>query len=97
MVILSIGGNGSMICMITLLGNYFGARAYGSVFGLASALQSTLSALAPVGAGALYDHTASYTGSFVIVAGMCFLGAVLLLVARPPRRPQPSRLATAIG
>ncbi|MEI9964021.1 MAG: MFS transporter [Caulobacteraceae bacterium] len=85
--LLGAGGSASMICMITLLANYYGAKAYAGVFGLASGVQSTLGALAPVVAGYVYDRIHSYTPVFAVVAAMCLLGGLaMLLLARPPRR-----------
>lgn len=85
---LGVAGAGSMVSMITLLGNYYGAKAYAGVFGVASGIQSTLGALAPIAAGYVYDVIHSYAPVFDATAVLCLLGAALLiLVVRPPRRP----------
>lgn len=86
--LLGISGSGSMVCLITLLGNYYGAKAYAGVFGIASGIQSTLGALAPIAAGYVYDAFHTYAPVFDVTAALCFLGAMLLMfVVRPPRRP----------
>ncbi|MBO9601252.1 MAG: MFS transporter [Novosphingobium sp.] len=85
--LLGIGGSSSMVCMVTLLGNWFGARAYASVYGLASAVQSTLGAAAPVLAGAYYDRFGTFTPVLYGVGIGCAAGAVLLLALRPPVHP----------
>lgn len=82
---LGIGGSSSMVCMVTLLGNWFGARAYAAVFGLASAVQSTLGAAAPIIAGYWYDQSGSFAPVFYVTAAGCAAGAVVLLLLRPPR------------
>lgn len=84
--LLGAGGSASMICMITLLANYYGAKAYAGVFGLASGVQSTLGALAPVVAGYVYDRIHTYTPVFAVVAAMCLAGAMAMFaIAKPPR------------
>jgi MFS family permease len=91
---LGVAGSGSMVCLVTLLGNYFGARAYAAVFGTASAIQSTLSAVAPIVAGAWYDRHGSYGPVFLGVAVLCAVGAVMLALISPPRR-RPAAAAVA--
>jgi len=85
---LGIGGSSCMVCMVTMLGNWFGPAAYASVFGLASAVQSTLGALAPVIAGYWYDHTGSFAAVFHVNAIACAAGALILFFLRPPARPR---------
>ncbi len=86
LALLGAGGSASMICMITLLANYYGAKAYAGVFGLASGVQSTLGALAPVVAGYVYDQIHTYTPVFAVVSAMCLAGALaMFVIAKPPR------------
>jgi MFS family permease len=84
--VLGVAGSGAMVCLVTLLGNYYGPRAYAAVFGAASAIQSTLGALAPVAAGYWYDRHGTYGPVFVATAVLCAAGAVTLAVISPPRR-----------
>jgi MFS family permease len=93
---LGIGGSSCMVCMVTLLGNWFGAQAYASVFGLASAVQSTLGAVAPVLAGWWFDRTGSFVGVFVGVAIACAAGGLVILLLRPPFRPRSPRDGIAV-
>ncbi len=98
--LLGVAGNGCMVCMVTLLANYYGARAYAAVCAVTSAIQSTLGAVAPVVAGYWYDLHGSYGPVFVVVAAWCAAASVLLAAISPPairpgpahaaRRPQPS-------
>jgi MFS family permease len=81
---LGVAGSGAMVCMVTLLGNYYGPRAYAAVFGAASAIQSTLSAVAPIVAGAWYDRHGSYAPVFMGVAVLCAIGALMLALISPP-------------
>lgn len=82
--ILGVAGNGCMVCMVTLLGNYFGPRAYAAVFGVTSAIQSTLGAAAPIAAGYWYDHHGSYGPIFAGIAAWCAAAAVVLALVSPP-------------
>lgn len=82
--ILGVAGSGCMVCMVTLLGNYYGSRAYAAVFGTASAIQSTLGAVAPVAAGYWYDLHGSYGPIFAIVAAWCAGASIVLAFLSPP-------------
>lgn len=83
---LGTAGSGALVCLVTLLANYYGARAYPAVFAAASAIQSTLGAIAPVVAGYWYDRHGSYGPVFIAVAVLCAAGAVTLALIPPPRR-----------
>jgi MFS family permease len=79
-------GFGAMIvCLMAVLSNYYGLRAYASIVGLAIAIQTTVSAMAPYLAGLLYDRIHTYTPAFYCVAAICLASAVILLLIRPPR------------
>jgi len=90
-------GFGAMIvCLMAVLSNYYGLKAYASIVGLAIAIQTTGSATAPTLAGLLYDRIHTYTPAFYCVAAICIAGAVTLLLIRPPRLPAQT-LAAAPG
>jgi len=80
------GFGGMMVCLMAVLSNYYGLKAYASIVGLAIAIQTTVSSIAPYVAGLLYDRTGTYTVAFYFVAAVCFAGAAILLLIRPPRR-----------
>ena len=82
---LGIGFGGGLVCLMAVLSNYFGTRVFASVAGLAVAINTTLSAIAPKVAGRLYDHGVGYGGTFYFLAGWCFMGAVVLFLLRPPQ------------
>jgi MFS family permease len=84
--LLGVGGSSSMVCQVTLLGNWFGARAYAAVFGLASAVQSTLGAAAPVLAGLYFDRFGTFAPVLYGVGIACAAGALLMSTLRPPSR-----------
>jgi MFS family permease len=98
-VCLGIGFGGGLVCLMTVLSNYFGTRAFASLSGLAVAINTTLSAITPYVAGWLYDSGRGYGSSFHFLAGWCVLGGVVLLVLRPPRlrgRPRFAPQADAV-
>jgi predicted MFS family arabinose efflux permease len=86
---LGFGYGGGIACMMTVLGNYFGAKAFASVAGVAVAVTTTVGAMAPMIAGALYHGLGSYERIFQALAVWCFVGTVVMLgVRRPLRSPQ---------
>lgn len=87
---IGVGYGGGYVCLMTVLGNYFGMRAYATLSGIAFALNTSISALVPKIAGRLYDAGYGYGGAFYSLAGMCFLGACLLVLIR---RPEPLEAA----
>ena len=82
---LGIGFGGGLVCLMAVLSNYYGTRAFASLAGLAVAINTTLSAIAPKVAGRLYDHGVGYGGTFYFLAAWCFVGAVVLYLLRMPQ------------
>jgi MFS family permease len=87
-VCIGLGFGGGLVCMMTVLSNYFGSKAYASVIGVTLAVQTTAGALGSFVAGDLYERLGSYTSAFIGMAVLCFAGTLLLLVIRPPMRSQ---------
>jgi MFS family permease len=81
---LGIGFGGGIVCMMAVLSNYYGTRAFASLAGLAVAINTTLSAIAPKVAGRLYDQGVGYGGTFYFLAAWCLVGAGVLWFLRPP-------------
>ncbi len=95
-VCIGFGFGGGLVCMMTVMSNYFGSKAYASVIGITLAVQTTVGALASYIAGDLYERQGSYTNAFVGTAILCFAGALMLLIIRPPKRPQPQPVAVSV-
>jgi sugar phosphate permease len=87
-VCIGTGFGGGLVCMMTVMSNYFGSKAYASVIGVTLAVQTTAGALGSLVAGDFYERLGSYTYAFLGVAVLCFAGTLLLFVIRPPMRPQ---------
>jgi MFS family permease len=81
---LGIGFGGGVVCLMAVLGNYFGLKAFALLSGIAIAINTTLSALAPFIAGFLFDHGYGYAGTCYFLAGWCFVGALVLFLIRKP-------------
>lgn len=86
---LGIGFGGGVVCLMTVIGNYFGLKAFALLSGIAIAINTTLSALAPYIAGFLFDHGYGYAGTCFFLAAWCFVGALVLFVIRRPVNPHP--------
>lgn len=86
---LGIGFGGGLVCMMAVLSNYYGTRAFASLAGLAVAVNTTLSAIAPKVAGRLYDHGVGYAGTFYFLAAWCFVGAIVMFLLRAPQPGAP--------
>ncbi len=85
-ILLGFGWGSYLVSIMTLMINYFGPKPYPAIVGIMLAIQTSMGAVAPVVAGYMYDKYGSYTSSFYTCAGMCFCGAILILMAAPPRR-----------
>ena len=70
--------------------DYYGRRSLGVIRGVTEPLTSFGQAIGAVMAGLVYDFTDSYQWAFAAFAVMGGLATVLVLFARPPRRPVPS-------
>jgi MFS family permease len=84
---LGIGFGGGVVCLMAVLGNYFGLKAFALLSGIAIAINTTLSAIAPYVAGYLFDQGYGYGGICYFLAAWCFLGALVLFAIRRPAVP----------
>jgi MFS family permease len=81
---LGIGFGGGLVCLMAVLSNYYGTRAFATLAGLAIAINTTLSAIAPKVAGHLFDQGVGYGVNFYFLASWCFLGAIVLFFMGRP-------------
>lgn len=87
-------GWGSAPLMMSIRGEYFGRRYYGTISGFNQAFVMIGHVAGPVFAGWVFDVTQSYQLAFVIFAVALFAGAVILFFAKPPRPPRRGVAAT---
>jgi MFS family permease len=92
---IGIGFGGGIVCLMAVLSNYYGTRAFASLAGLAIAINTTVSAIAPKVAGRLFDQGVGYGINFYFLAAWCFTGAVVLFFMRRPGIVIPGRAAAA--
>jgi MFS family permease len=85
-VCIGIGFGGGVVCLMAVLSNYFGTRAFASLSGLAVAINTGCSVVAPIVGGWLYDKGFGYGGTFYTLAIWCFAGATVLFLMRRPRK-----------
>jgi MFS family permease len=81
---IGIGFGGGLVCLMSVLSNYYGTRVFASLAGLAIAINTTLSAIAPKVAGRLFDQGIGYAVTFYLLAAWCAVGAVVLFFMRRP-------------
>ena len=85
---LGIGFGGGLVCMMAVLSNYYGVKAFPGLSGLAIAFNTSMSSIAPIIAGRLYDRGFGYASSFYATAALCVAGGIMLLLMRRPVRDE---------
>ena len=63
---------------------FFGQRAFLGTAGLRIAIIGVVGWIGPTWAGAVADQTGSYTGTFGVLAVLCFSGALAIFLCHPP-------------
>ena len=81
---IGIGFGGGVVCIATVLSNYYGTKVFASLIGLSLAVNTTIGAIAPYVAGRMYDGGYGYQGVFFVLAAWCGLGAVVLFAMKIP-------------
>ena len=82
-------GIGAVLTLLPVAwADYFGARNYGAIRGLALSAQVLAQAVGPLLSGVLHDLTGDYRASLQCFAALSLLSVAAALAARPPlRRP----------
>ncbi|EUB99995.1 major facilitator superfamily MFS_1 [Rhizobium sp. CF080] len=79
-----IGYGASQVCLMALLGNYFGRESFPSMFGSMMPASTLCAASGAAGAGAIFDQMGSYDLMFNIIIGLCAFASLAILLASPP-------------
>ena len=88
-VFLGVFYGATIVLQALLWANYFGRLSLGRVQSLAMPISAAFTPLGPILAGYLWDFTGSYKGIFTAYIGAQAVAALLILQARPPRKPAP--------
>lgn len=67
-----------------IVSDFFGRAAAGALVGFLFMLAGSMAAWGPLGAGAIYDATGSYTTAFLLAAALNGVALALLTATRPP-------------
>ncbi len=70
-----------------LLAKYYGRQHLGAIYGLLRTVQVAGFALGPVVSWLAFDRMQSYNGAFQALWARSIVGTVLIILARPPVRP----------
>jgi MFS family permease len=89
-IFFGVGWGGGLTCLMTILANYYGPKAYPAAVGVALAVQPSVAAISPALSGYLFDLHGSYAPTLYTLAALCFVSAILMTRARPPVRPATS-------
>jgi sugar phosphate permease len=96
-ICIGIGFGGGIVAMMATLSNYYGTRAFASLSGLAIAINTGVSSLAPIIAGRMYDAGIGYAPAFYVTAVWCIGGAIMLALLSRPHRSGATAVAAVSG
>lgn len=94
LVVYAVTYGGAVTLPMALQADYFGRRAFATIWGLLHVVQTAGMMIGPVFAGFVYDITQSYFLAFVGFGAAALLAAILLACVRRPAAP-PSIPASA--
>ena len=95
-VLYGAGFGGRSPLMMAIRGEYFGKRAFATLYGISMAPQWGLGLAAPLFAAIMFDAQGNYTLAFLVLGGLGAMSGVCFLLAKKPVLTEsPSRLATA--
>lgn len=85
-LLMGMGFGGGVVCMMTLLANYYGSKAYATVIGSMLAIQTSMGSAAAWLAGMLFDRVGSYSLAFFAIAALCAASACAVGLIPPPSK-----------
>ena len=87
MVVLGLGFGASMVAIMNIPPNYFGARYYPKIMGFVRLFWAFIGGAGAPLAGLIYDKTGSYLPAFQGAIFVIILGLICLMLAKPPVHP----------
>ena len=85
-IMMGSGFGTAFTCLMTIQSNYYGPKVYPALLGITTPVGTILGAVGPELAGRYFDRYGTYAGAFEVVAALCFISAVMYLLAVPPVR-----------
>ena len=67
-----------------LLGNFFGLKALGTIYGFFSTSFSLAALIGPILAGYIFGVTGSYSNSFILAIACCYVACILTFFIKKP-------------
>jgi MFS family permease len=86
-VVFGMGFGGRNPLTTSIRGDYFGRSSFGKIMGMTQLPMNVLLLIAPIFAGYMRDTYGTYNVAFITLAGLNYLGGVLLLMAKKPTLP----------
>jgi MFS family permease len=80
-----IGYGASQVCLMALLGNYFGKESFSAILGSMMPVSTLCAAVGAGSAGAVFDRTGTYQSVFVTIIILCVVAFLAILAASPPQ------------
>ncbi|MBI2830542.1 MAG: MFS transporter [Chloroflexi bacterium] len=87
LILYGIGSGASTPVRLLIGSRYFGRKAFTSIMGSVSMIESPLGFLAPIYSGWIYDTTGDYRVAFITFAALTAFAMFLMLLVRPPKPP----------
>ncbi|NSZ18620.1 MFS transporter [Agrobacterium vitis] len=80
-----IGYGASQVCLMALLGNYFGKASFSAILGSMMPVSTLCAAIGAGSAGAVFDQTGTYQWVFITIITLCVVAFFAILAASPPQ------------
>ncbi|MGV1909828.1 MFS transporter [Agrobacterium vitis] len=80
-----IGYGASQVCLMALLGNYFGKASFSAILGSMMPVSTLCAAIGAGSAGAVFDQTGTYEWVFITIITLCVVAFFAILAASPPQ------------
>ena len=90
LIVFAAAQGGISVIPQSLIAEYFGRRSYATIQGFRSSIQMAGIIVGPIISGYVFDTTGSYRIAFLGFAAAAVVSMVLVLFAKPPKRPQRS-------
>lgn len=85
-ILYAVSQGGISVIPQALIAEYFGRKAFATISGFRSTIQTVGIIVGPIVSGFVYDRTGSYELAFMGFAGAAIISMVLVMFALPPRR-----------